>query len=181
MSDWRVSISQHAVDAVIAIALIVVMVVRPELSSVAIALLGPLVGARAAAGSKKASDASPGVATAVGGVAALVLAGAQLVGRAKGVAAFAVLGLALAASQASCAATDRSLILRVAGRQCVAIEDPAGRAICIGVAELLELVNARTAAAAPAPSSSEGPVATIRVEATATASASASAAPTIAP
>lgn len=171
-TDWRVQLGQHAIDGLIAVGVLVLMALRPDFVSIGVALLGPLVGARAAALKGSSSSAVP---APVGGAVALVVAGGAMLAamglRARGVAVMALLALGTVLATGACTATQRAQVLTIGANDCVLISDPVGRAMCVTADELLLLINQLTASS----SSSSSPV--VYASATVAGSATAPAAP----
>ncbi len=145
--DWRVSVAHVAFDAIVACAILVLVALKVLPTEIGIALVGPMLGARAAMVQQQRTAAASGVPAVQSSAALALLVGVGLVLRAwargRG-AAVAFVGLVLGATLAgpiACSQATRREALTVAGTECVLIQDPIGRAVCVGVDEIGILVN----------------------------------------
>lgn len=149
-NDWRVQLGQHLVDAVIAIGVLILIALKPDFTGIGVAILGPIVGARAAA-SKAGKPGDPSqLAPVVGGAVALVAFAGALFARSRGVAVMLLALVGFGFGSAACTRAQRGAAIVVAGDECVLIQDPMGRALCVGAEQIAILINdiaARKAAA----------------------------------
>lgn len=139
MTDSKVQIAHVVVDGMLGIGLMILIALVPSFAAVGIGLLGTLIGARATtAKSSKVGELAPASA---GGAMAMLLVIGTMLGRAKGAAAVVAFAGLAAVGIASCTQTQRAGVIRVAGSECVMIQDPMGRALCVGAEELAILIN----------------------------------------
>ena len=165
-TDWRVQVAHVMVDAVIVIGAFALLALHRLDPMIAIALVGPLVGARTAirprassssssSPSSSTSSSSPTLPPESGGAIALVVGlGAMLArgwGRSKGIALLAFVALSIG----GCASSLK--VIKLAADQCVSVTDqakPLGAEIIACVEDLIALqgeIAKRRAAAGKVP------------------------------
>jgi len=120
--DWRVQITHVFVDALIVLGAFVLLGIRAVDAAIAIAIVAPLVGARASMHLRPNGAGSAG--GSVGGAVALAIGigaiGARIFASSRGIAVLALTVIS-AAVLVHCAAAQQ--VLKLAADQCVSVQD----------------------------------------------------------